>query len=119
MEHKHWTKPIQNKEPYPWLNWIEQLTKTYEGRLFWKDWIKMNVGDTITFYCEDKELNVKITELLRFENFAKAFEAVGTKLVPINNITPEFVQSLYEEIFKMTKEQIENRGVVLVGLELI
>jgi len=116
---KHWRKSIQNDKPYCWLDWIEIEIKTYEGRLFRKDWIEVKVGDTITFYCDNKQVNVEITELLRFKNFAEGFEAVGTKLVPLDNLTPEFVQSMYEKIFKTTKEEIEKVGVVLVGLKLI
>lgn len=115
-----WRKLIQNTPKYPWLNWIRQEIKEYEGRIDREDWSKMKVGDTIEFYTVDGEtLNTKIVAIEHYSNFDVAFDNCGLRLVPIKGITRNQVQKKYNKIFKMTTEEIAKHGVVAIKLMVL
>jgi len=60
---------------------------------------------------------VKVTSLLRFENFADAYKSLGSLLVPIFDITLEEVTNIYGEFY--SEEAIKKaNGVVCIGFEI-
>jgi len=114
----HWKKPIRNDGQYTWLDRINQGLKRYEGRLYHKDWVNVEVGDTIEFYTNNQiSLNVKIIGLERYKDFGEAFDNCGTELVPIEGITREEVIKIYCDIFKKMEEEIKKIGVVAVKVQ--
>lgn len=113
-----WHKLIKNEQPYAWLDWIEQGLKEYEGRLYREDWKLIRVGDIIEFYTKDqKTLTVEIIGLERYQDFGETFDNCNSRLVPIKGITREEVMEIYCDIFKMTKEEIKNIGVIAIKVK--
>lgn len=110
-------KNIQNPPESPWLDFIRDGLKKYEGRLnsgYWKD---LKMGDRI--YLTDGKYTclVVVKEKLLFKNFSEAFDQLGSLLVPIENITREDVANLYRKYF--TDELVDKHGVVAVGIDVI
>ena len=124
------SRPIKNRENNNYFGWIKNGSKTYEGRLKSKieDW-DLYVGKRIHFYDEDDctdEILVEVTELLVFDNFGKAFDALGSNLIP-NRLKPEVI-NMYNELFHYDKEilydgitsrMINNKGVVAIGFKIL
>lgn len=52
---KRWLKHIANPHETPWLDWIEDGFKIYEGRVYQGDWREMKVGDIIDFYIGERD----------------------------------------------------------------
>jgi len=105
-------KSLQN----PWFDWIQSGIKKYEGRLFKGDWASLKIDDIVIFVCpENRELPVRVVDLVRFNTFGDAFDALGSELVPIPNVSTLDVVNLYAEYFK--DEDIAQYGVVAIKVE--
>lgn len=111
-------KSIQNPKVTPWLDWIEQGIKTYEGRLNKGDWINIKANDIIIFYdSKGKEVKTRVIKMLYFKNFIEAYRELGMKLVPLRNISENDVENLYLQYF--TRDDINRYGVVAVQIQVI
>jgi len=110
---------LQNHPQTPWLDWIEQGIKKYEGRLNRGTFKSLRVNDEIIWYDRrsGKEIRTKIIELKYYPDFVKAYEELGSVLIPIANINNEMVKKLYNNYF--LDRDIEMNGVVAIGLEVL
>jgi len=111
--------PLQNHPQTPWLDWIEQGIKKYEGRLNRGIFKSLRVNDDVIWYDRrsGKEIRTKIIELKYYPDFVKAYEELGSVLIPIANINNEMVKKLYNNYF--LDRDIEMNGVVAIGLEVL
>ena len=109
-------RQISNPPETPWLDWIESGIKTYEGRLNKEVWSKLRIGDHLILHTNDKakEVEIIVTELRYYKDFAEAFNDLGAKLIPIKDATVDSVKKLYNQFF--TDDDIVKYGVVAVGL---
>lgn len=107
---------IQNPPETPWLDWIEQGIKKYEGRLNKGIFKTMKVGDTVIWFDRrsGKEVTTRITELKYYKDFRSAFRALGDELVPALNATEDTVERMYLKYF--SPADIERFGVVAIGV---
>lgn len=113
---KIYERTIQNYEPTPWLNWIEQGIKTYEGRLNKGDWLNLKIGDTIIWSDKKgKRIKTTVTNLKYYSDFGEAFQDLKEKLIPIPNITVYDAKKLYWKFFN--QKDIEKYGVIAIGVE--
>jgi ASC-1-like (ASCH) protein len=110
-----WRKRIQNTPERPWLDWIEQGKKRFEGRLFKGDWQQVALGDLIELVSTDKSVIVQVTDLRRYTDFKEAFIDLGDRLVPIEGIDADTVVTLYREYY----EDVAEQGVLCVGVSLL
>jgi len=111
---------IQNPKDTPWLNWIKDGIKKYEGRVPKPTgiWSKIQIGDYITFSSSDGQtVKTQITKIKKFHDFGEAFQTLGSKLVPVKNITVEEVKKLYKRYFP--NEVITQYGVIAIKLKII
>ena len=103
-----------------WLDLIKSGIKIYEGRL-WSEvesW-DLFVGKYIGFFDkEDPEITikVKITNLLNFSDFGKAFDQLSKKLIPDENINRDEVISLFNEYYD--ENQITKNGIVVIEMQV-
>jgi ASC-1-like (ASCH) protein len=112
-----------------WLDLLESKEKLYEGRVYWKEWSKMKIGDTIIFTDEfDRSLAFKIYNIIYANNIDTLYNILGNKLVPylltednikISNPTKEAVQKEYEKLFNLSYEKINAYGVIGLYLRQI
>jgi ASC-1-like (ASCH) protein len=106
-------KSLQNSSESPWFDWIVDGTKRFEGRLFKGDWSTLQADDVIVFICPKKrELTCKVVSMPRFESFGAAFDALGSALVPIPEVSTADVTKIYEQYFK--EEDVRQYGVVAI-----
>jgi ASC-1-like (ASCH) protein len=112
-----------------WLDLLESKEKLYEGRVYWKEWSKMKIGDTIIFTDEfGRSLAFKIYNIIYANNIDTLYNILGNKLVPylltednikISNPTKEAVQKEYEKLFNLSYEKINAYGVIGLYLRQI
>jgi tRNA (cytosine38-C5)-methyltransferase len=114
QQRRLWKKRIQNPPERPWLDWIEQGKKRFEGRLFKGDWQQVAIGDLIELFSTDKSVIVQVTDLRRYTDFKEAFNDLGEKLVPIEGIDADTVVMMYREYY----EDVAEHGVLCVGVSL-
>lgn len=108
---------IQNHTETPWLDWIEQGVKKYEGRLNRGIFEKLKINDLVTFFDRSgKEIKIKVIELKYYDDFVEAFKDLGSELIPIKNIDQEGVKQLYNKYF--SDHDIKMNGVVAIGVEV-
>lgn len=100
----------------PWLKYIQEGTKTYEGRLYREGWEEIRLLDELTLYNEDLEVRVLVTGLLYFNDFGEAFQELGEKLIPGCKSSAE-ASELYFQYY--SEIDIANNGVVALRLEVI
>ena len=111
---------IQNPPESPWLTWIKEGTKEYEGRVPRENtkWTKMKIGDIIIFESPSGEVvETIITDIIKFKDFKEAYETLGQKLVPIKNITSDKVANLYRQYF--SDEIVKQFGVIAIAIKVI
>lgn len=115
---KLYHRTIQNPPSTPWLDWIEQGLKKYEGRLNRGVWSELKIGDVIVWDDQKgKTLKTKVTELKYYPDFGAAFRDLGSELVPINDITESAVKSLYAKYF--SDSEIRKHGSIAIGLQVL
>lgn len=113
-----YTVNIQNPINTPWLDWIDVGLKKYEGRLNREKWALMQVGDLIEFVDQNgKRVLTYITNLKYYRDFVKAYDDLGSLLVPKENITSIEVAELYSKYF--ADSDIQKYGVVAIGVEKV
>ena len=109
---------------------IKKGYKTYEGRLKCKieDW-KLYVGKQIRFYDQHNPSDgivIEVTELLIFDDFAEAFDELGSSLKPNKNRRQAI--NMYNKLFHydnellydgVTSEMINKEGAVAIGFKII
>lgn len=110
---------LQNHTQTPWLDWIQQGIKKYEGRLNRGIFKSLHINDEITWYdkISGKEIRTKIIDLKYYSNFVEAYKELGSALIPIKNYDNEKVKKLYNKYF--LDRDIEMNGVVAIGLEIL
>ncbi len=120
------SKSIQNRGHDKYLDWIISGDKIYEGRLQSKivEW-DLKIGDLIHLYNQDNNDNwviIQVIELLKFDDFDKAFLSLGNKLIP--NKTSNEVINMYNILFyyhdevledSVTSKMIADNKVVAIG----
>jgi len=105
-------KHICNNPPFPWLDWIIDGQKEYEGRLFRGDWATMIIGQKIEFYDDHgKCFAVRVDGIKRFKDFDQAYNALGSKLIPDLGVYTTANQ-LYTQLVGFRQEDIDNYGVI-------
>lgn len=103
----------------PWLSYIVEGPKLYEGRVFKNTWAKLVVGDVIEAYSSRfSSVKLKVNELLRFDDFDKAFEVLGKTLLPSGAETPDEALRLYRQ-WNPAEVVRRNGGVVAVGVDVL
>lgn len=110
-----WYKHISNPTATPWLTWIINGSKKFEGRLYKEDWAQMKVGDQIHLSSEGLSCVCAIVTLRRYDSFADAFDDLGQSLVPVPNISRAQVTELYAKYYN--EDDIKKFGVVAVEVE--
>jgi len=119
-------KEIQIK----YLSMIKEGTKKYEGRLADKidEW-NLYPGKLIKFYDPadpNSWVLVRVTDLLIFSDFGKAFDELGSDLIP--NQTRNSVIKLYNNIYKYPNEKliankpskmIQDKSVVAIKIKVL
>lgn len=101
----------------PWLRWIVEGRKTYEGRVNRGIWVQVDVGQEIIFYNDQREVKVVIENLSLYDNFGDAWSAHKKELIPEGATTKEDAQELYSQYY--TEDDIAKHGVVILGLHLL
>lgn len=117
-----WHKQISNPSDTPWLDWIEEGIKVYEGRLNKGDWSNMKVGDTIIFTTTEWDYNksgvkVEITKINQYDTFGDAFRKHGCRLVPIPGVSSNQVDNLYSRYFPMV--DVLRYGVLAIKVKVV
>lgn len=112
-----YSKDIRNNEPYRWLDWIEDGSKKYEGRLARRFWLTLKKNDIVTWFDDkDKFVTTKIVDIIKYTDFGAAFDELGSKLVPIPGITRDEVVKMYNDIFE---EDTSKYGVLAIKLKVL
>jgi len=118
---------LQNPKENPYLDWIKAGVKTFEGRTSDKV-ADLKKGDMIKLYDRndiDSQAICEITELRYYEDFGKAFDELGEKLIPKRNKSEviSMYNLLYEKDNKfedgVTCDHIKKLGVVAIGIKVI
>lgn len=112
---------IQNPPDSPYLDQMKLGTKKYEGRLATKikEW-DLFIGKEMKFVDGNNPnswILIRVTELLQFNDFGEAFDALGSELIP--NKTKTEVVELYANLFCKSESEIRIIGVVAIGIEVI
>lgn len=100
-----------------WLNEIQQNRKVVEGRINSGDWKNMKVGDYIEFYDNlNNKCLVQITYKTNYKNFNDLISSEQLiRVLPGTNIN----EKIYDIIYEKRKNDIENDGVIAIGIKLI
>lgn len=81
-----------------WMKLIESGDKKWEGRVNIGMWSRVKPGDTVILVQGDRRLPVVVEEIKPFKDFAEAYEALGTDLVPKvdkHKFTTDEVREIY------------------------
>ena len=101
------------------LNMIAAGQKTVEVRLYDEKRRKLNVGDTIKFFCREDEsrfLIAKVTFLRRFATFEELYCSELATAAGMGKMTAtEAAESMYEYY---SREQEAHFGVLAIGLKV-
>ena len=109
---------LSNK-PIPWITYIQEGRKKYEGRLNRRRWKNMKVGDVLTWTDGEYTVNTRITEIRTYTDFGLAFEDLGRELIPFEGVvTADEARALYRT-FGYTDEEVKEHGAIAIGLEVI
>ena len=128
MQNQILEKSIQNHQSTPFLDWIDEGLKKYEGRLKTKiqEW-SLHPQKLMIFTNNKKSVLVEITSLPTFADFGEAYEKLGSLLIP-GKLTKEEVIDLYNGFFHhpdeklipgLTSQMIKDHGVVAIGVRPI
>lgn len=80
----------------PWLSHIVSGAKSHEGRIARGFWAKLAPGDRIEAYSERySRVDLTVTEILHFDDFDAAFDALGKHLLPEGAQTPLEALAVY------------------------
>jgi inhibitor of KinA sporulation pathway (predicted exonuclease)/ASC-1-like (ASCH) protein len=91
-------KPQRVRIDEPWLSWLVSGVKTHEGRLCRGMWSKLVPGDRLSAYSEKyAHVDLEVYSILSFDDFDKAFESLGKRLVPEGAETPAEALQLYRQ----------------------
>ena len=81
----------------PWLDYIMDGSKTYEGRLNKGFWKKLKIGDTFIFDDATSTYPVEVVSLAYFQDFASAYKSLKTQLVPNQLLIQSFLEVYQQE----------------------
>lgn len=90
-----------------WMKLIESGEKKWEGRVNIGMWSRVKPGDTVILVQGDRRLPVLVEEIKPFKDFAEAYEALGTDLVPKvdkHKFTPDEVREIYAGFIRAPME---------------
>lgn len=103
----------------PWLSHIVSGNKSHEGRVHRNTWAELALGDVLDAYSERfSSVKLRVRELLRFDDFDKAFEALGKRLLPEGANTPADALQVYRQ-WNPADVVRKCGGVVAVGVEVL
>ena len=99
----------------PAISYIINGSKKVEGRLFKNTFKNISIGDKITFYNNNKTVDVKVTKLGKYNDFGQMLISTGIK-----NTTPKAKSfneaiSLYNTLY--SKDDIKNHGVLAIHID--
>ena len=100
----------------PWLEWILNGRKTFDGRLHRGFWEKVQPGQEFIGWSNKQEAVLRVTEKMRFRDYGEAFAALGKSLVPEGAETPAQAVKLYEKFPGNDTRTISDVGVVALGV---
>jgi ASC-1-like (ASCH) protein len=103
------------REPY--LGWIVNGRKTFEGRLKWKDWEKVSIGDQIEFWSDQHKCTVCVDKLRYFDDFGDAFNCLGYSLIPEGAESGNEAKEFYKGLFN--DDDVKKYGVVCLGFYVV
>lgn len=101
----------------PWLTYIKNGEKTYEGRLNRGFWAKVKIGDKIIFKSNINTVETEVIDLKYYDTFGDAWFDLRKKLIPFEISNKTDADKTYLNIFK--QQDIDEYGVVAVGIKLI
>ena len=118
---------ISDAPPYWCFSRIASGKKRYEGRLTSKiiEW-QLEVGKKILFYSRGKKVLCVVTEILLFQDFGEAYDALGDALMP--GMTRRKVVEMYNSFWIQPREQCDEQlpclavrldGVVCIGIRIV
>jgi ASC-1-like (ASCH) protein len=100
----------------PWLKYIQDGVKTYEGRLNVDPWTKVKIGDKIKFHNESREVIVQIIGKDEYIDFGDAYNVYKDKLLPEITSTDN-AKTIYRQFFDDIS--VEKYGVIIFHLQII
>lgn len=81
-----------------YLDLLECRKKLYDGRVLWKDWIHIQIGDTLILTDEERRsLAFRVSDLVYANDFVELYSICGDELMPNSN--PELVRKTYAELY--------------------
>ena len=102
----------------PWFDLINSGLKKYEGRLNWKIWNDLKIGDHIIFKNNKNRLNVVVIEIKKYSNFIAAYDDLGEYLIPLSKINRDNLMSeVYSKYY--SNDDILKHGVIAIGIKLV
>lgn len=103
----------------PWLHYIENGSKKFEGRLSGGTWASLGVGEQIITFSDRREVCLRIVGHQKFSSFGDAWLALGESLIPVEiGVSCETdVNLLYSQFWSTDK--ILSCGVDVVEVEVI
>ena len=101
----------------PWLGWILNGEKTYEGRPKRGFWATLKKGDRFIAFNDQRNVTLEVTEILSFKDFGEAWSKLGTKLIPRGVMSPEDARKMYSEYY--SEEDIDTLGVIAIGVSVV
>ena len=82
-----------------WFDLIKSGVKTLEGRIRKGNWLNVDAGDVLVFYCENDEVTCVVEELTEYASFEEMLSNVnlGSILPGIDSV--EEGLKIYESIY--------------------
>lgn len=110
--------PLRKEIREPWLRYIEEGTKRYEGRLATGTWAQIPIGSTVVAYSNEREVTLRIVNIHHFSDFGEAWAKLGAELIPkeFGVTSKEQANKIYSEFWPL--EEIE-KGVIAIEVERI
>ena len=101
----------------PWLSWIMDGQKTYEGRLNHGFWNTLKENDRFVAYSDENEAILEVTEILSFSDFGDAWNELGTQLIPHGASSEKDVQKFYSKWY--SDQKVADLGVIAIGVRVV
>jgi ASC-1-like (ASCH) protein len=109
--------PLQRKMiDEPWLGWIVDGPKRYEGRLKRGFWARIKAGDQFVAFSKLREELLRVRSVKEYPDFAEAWGELGEALIPKCK-SKEAAMAMYTK-FNSVKDILKS-GVVAVEVEVV
>jgi len=107
---------IENNNITPWLTWLNKGIIKYFATTNKNNRQRIKPNDIIIFHNKIK-VKTKVIEIKYYPTFVAAYRELGTKLIPLSNITYVDVQNIYLRYF--SSYDTEKYGVLVLKLKLL